>query len=157
MKAKEIMKSLFTAALLITMLSFGANAQKGYKQNRLNHIPDLTEEQENTIKDLGTKYFSDIKNLRADMRIMRAEKDKLMMVDNPDQTKVNNKIDEMSKTRTKIQKKKAAFHLAVRKELTDEQIAAWNSHCIRKGHRDRGNKGCHHDKTHQKHKKHSNK
>jgi Spy/CpxP family protein refolding chaperone len=138
MKAKGIIIGLFLAGFM------AASVQADAQNRRMNYdgegpgtmmyscIPDLTDDQESQLDALHTSFFNERKAIKADLDIIRAEKRKLMLADEPDEKAINAKIDEMSNLHAQLQKKKAAMHIAMKDVLTDEQEAAMNRHMGRK-------------------------
>ncbi len=133
MKTKAIFTSIFIATMLFVASPVDAqrgekprnSGQKPGQKSLCDHIPDLTEDQENQIKELRADYLSAARDLKADIGIKRAEKKKLMIADNPNQNAINVKIDEISDLKSQLQKKKAEKHIKILNLLTDEQKASF--------------------------------
>jgi Spy/CpxP family protein refolding chaperone len=125
--------SLVLGILIITSLT-ALNAQRGprfnnqddtngYKGQRECRIPDLTEDQQSKIDEMRTAHWTEMKTLRADLGILKAEMQKLKVADKPDQNAIDGKIKEMGALKTKMAIAANHHHLAVRELLTDEQKA----------------------------------
>ncbi|MGM0649706.1 MAG: Spy/CpxP family protein refolding chaperone [Bacteroidota bacterium] len=155
MKTKAIFTSIFIATILFAASPADAqrgDGPRGADKGTCDHIPDLTENQEDQIDEIKTDYFSSIKDLKADMGIKRAEKRKLMIADDPDKNAINAKIDEISDLRSQMAKKRVEKHIAIRDVLTEEQKKAFDTK-MHKGHGS-GNmhKDCMHGKSGMHHK-----
>ncbi len=132
--------AILTGMILIASTLF-VNAQRGRGFNNPNRpmmnqncgIPDLTDKQEAKIKELRTSHWDDMKAFRADLDILRAEKRKLEVADNPDAKAIDAKIEEMGNLRTQMQKTSNRHRLAVRELLTDDQKAWFDSRNQRRG------------------------
>lgn len=160
MKAKTILSPIFIALLFFGSLQVQAqnrnyngprNGNSGFERQDCR-IPDLSDEQEAQITELRNAHFAEVKDLRAELDILRAQKRKLMIADNPDAKAIDAKIDEMSSIQTQMQKLRVAHHLAVRNLLTAEQKVYYDMHHgNRQGkagrndnyRRDRGGRGMH--------------
>ncbi len=132
--------TILTGMILIASTLF-VNAQRGRGYNNPDRpmmkqncqIPDLTDTQEEKIKDLRTSHWNEMKEFRADMNILRAERQKLEVSGNPNAKAIDAKIDEMGKLRTQMQKASNHHRLAVRELLTDDQKAWFDSRNHRRG------------------------
>lgn len=131
MKTKTLLTQIFIAVLFLSTIQVQAqgrnfdgprNSDTEYRGQDCR-IPDLSDEQEAQITELRNAHYAEVKDLRADLAILRAEKRKLMIADNPNAKAIDAKIDEMSEIQTQMQKKRVAHHLAVRNLLTPEQKA----------------------------------
>ncbi|MEA3447021.1 MAG: Spy/CpxP family protein refolding chaperone [Bacteroidota bacterium] len=149
MKTKAIFTSIFIATMLLA--ASPADAQRGEgprgaEKGSCDHIPDLTEAQEDQIDEIKADYFSAVKDLKADMGIKKAEKRKLMIADDPDKNAINAKIDEISALRSQMAKERVEKHIDIRDVLTEEQKNVLDAK-MHKGHMG-GNmhKDCMHDK-----------
>lgn len=160
MKAKTILSPIFIALLFFGSLQVQAqnrnyngprNGNSGFERQDCR-IPDLSDEQEAQMTELRNTHFAQVKNLRAELDVLRAEKRKLMIADSPDAKAIDAKIDAMSEIQTQMQKLQVAHHLAVRNLLTAEQKVYYDMHHgSRQGkagrndnyRRDRGGKGAH--------------
>ncbi len=136
-------KVTFLAGLIFLASVTLVQAQKGQRFNNEKPqryqvecaIPDLTEEQETKIESLRTEHWNKMKNYRADLMILKAEMQKLQVSDNPDGEAIDNKIEAMGKIRTEMQKASNHHRLDVRKLLTEEQKAWYDSRGKRFGQR----------------------
>ena len=91
-------------------------------------IPNLTEDQQQKIKDLKVKHIKEVTPLKNELGEKRARMRSLQSADKPDLNAINKNIDEMASLRTQIQKKSAAHRIEVASLLTDEQRVFFNSH-----------------------------
>lgn len=91
-------------------------------------IPDLTEEQQEQIKDLRVGQMKQMIQYRNNLTEKRASLRTLQTQDNPDMEAINNTIEEMGQIRTEMQKARAEHHQEIREILTDEQRAFFDAH-----------------------------
>ena len=136
--------SLFTAIMLLAVGVFAQSAdvqdvpkkrstkhvmvtsQRPEMQQRLNKqhvadIPDLTDEQRNSMKQLKLGME---KEVRKNTNLIREKKAHLITLqgeDKPDQKAINKTIDEIAALQGQNMKARADFHLKVSSLLTDEQ------------------------------------
>jgi len=136
MKTKALLTQILIAVLFLSTIQVEAqrrnfdgsrNSETEYRGQNCR-IPDLSDEQEAQITELRNAHFAEVKNLKADLAILRAEKQKLMIADNPNTNAINAKIDAMSEIQTEMQKKRVAHHFAVRNLLTAEQKIHFDKH-----------------------------
>jgi len=136
MKTKTLLTQIFIAVLFLSTIQVQAQRRNfdGPKNSNTEYrgqdcrIPDLSDEQEAQITELRNAHYAEVKTLRADLAILRAEKRKLMIADNPNSKAIDAKIDAMSEIQTQMQKKRVAHHLAVRNLLTDNQKVYFDTH-----------------------------
>ncbi len=101
----------------------------------------LEEAQIDRVKSIHLDSQKQIIKLRADLEIARLELKELMHSDNPDKSKVNKKIDELSQLRAKIHKIEAGTKIDVMSTLTAEQMERFQEYRMkrmkeaRRGHR----------------------
>lgn len=149
MKTKTLLTQIFIAVLFLSTIQVQAQRRNfdGPRNSNIEYrgqdcrIPDLSDEQEAQITELHNAHYAEVKTLKADLAILRAEKRKLMIADSPNAKAIDAKIDEMSEIQTQIQKKRVAHHLAVRNLLTPEQKVYYDMRrSSRKGKYDRSNR-----------------
>lgn len=109
-------------AMLLVVL-FMASGMELLAQRGMHHncIPDLTDEQKEKIDELRIPHMKNMQELRADVKVYKAELGKLMQAEKPDMGAINSKIDEISKVKSDIMKEHAKHKQDVRALLTDEQ------------------------------------
>lgn len=118
-----------------------ANAQRGNRnvnqapmafQNQCM-IPNLTDDQQQKIDELRTAHWNEVKEMRADLGILRAELRKLQMANNADVNAMNAKVDKMGALKIKMQKTQIKHLTDVKSLLTDEQKAWFDTRAGRRG------------------------
>ena len=144
MKTKKNKRLIIALAGLLA-LSFTVYAQ-GPKAQKKGGIPNLTEEQKAQIKDLRTPHMKDMLKYKAEINKLEAELKILEIADNPDEGKINSKIDEISAVKGKVAKTQSKHKRDVRSILTDEQKVYFDAH-------GKKNKSQHCKHTAQKHRK----
>ena len=102
---------------------------KGYgpQQGQCQWIPDLTEEQQEQIKELRTAHLKEVQSLRSEMMINKAKMNALMIEDDPDLDQINKLIEETGAIQIEMRKNAAAHKLEVLELLTDEQKVVMDS------------------------------
>ncbi len=107
---------------LSATLGMNSFAQKGKMlQNQCRMLPDLTDEQTEKISDLRTTHMQEMTKFRADMKVLRAELDKLSIAENADLKSINAKIDDITTVKNSMTKAQYMHRQEVRKLLTEEQ------------------------------------
>ena len=91
-------------------------------------IPNLTDDQQQKIKDLRLKHIKEVTPLKNELGEKKARMRTLQSADKQDLNAINKNIDEMASLRAQIQKKAAAHRAEVASLLTDEQRVFFNSH-----------------------------
>ncbi|MBL7073837.1 Spy/CpxP family protein refolding chaperone [candidate division KSB1 bacterium] len=104
--------------------------------DRMN-IPDLTEEQEAKIRGMRVDFMKEGLPLKNEIGEKRARLRTLMTANKTDEKAINKLIDDISRLRTRMMKKKVAHHQAVRRILTEEQRVYFDSKGFGLGHRGR--------------------
>ncbi|UII23104.1 Spy/CpxP family protein refolding chaperone [Fulvivirga ligni] len=107
-------------------------SKKGNHQ-RGGFIPNLTEEQKTKMKDLRMAFQKETMPMKNDLNEKRAKLRTLTTVDSPDMKKVNKLIEDMGEVEVKLHKAKVAHQQEVRKQLTEEQRIAFDSHSGKRG------------------------
>ncbi len=103
---------------------------------------NLTDEQASQISDLRLQLQKEMLPLRSKLITKRNELKLLLTADKPDQGKINQKVEEISKIRTEIQKKQITHRLKIRSLLTEEQRKIFDARILSGGH------GGHHGGNH---------
>ncbi len=135
-------KVLFLSVLVISGLMFSnlGFAQHDCKSKSTAHkaciMDDLTPDQTKKIETIKAESDKEVVQYKADLKIKKAEFDKLMIAENPVRKDIDSKIDEMSGLKSKIQKENVNRKLSIRNELTPEQRAKFDAMHAKKG------KGC---------------
>jgi Spy/CpxP family protein refolding chaperone len=115
-----ILSILLFSGLLFSNASIAQD--KKHCEKKCNHeIEGLTEVQTSKIKSIVYESDKKIALNKADLKIKKAELEKLKIVDNPSQKDINTKIDEISKLKGDIEKEKVSKEIAIKNELTPEQ------------------------------------
>ncbi|MDD2633972.1 MAG: periplasmic heavy metal sensor [Bacteroidales bacterium] len=126
MKTKVLFLSvLFLSSIFVGHLS--AQQQRDYQNRNWCLIDDLSEEQIVSIDAIRLESESKVREYRAELDIKRAELRKLRIANNPSETTIHQKIEEMSVLNTKIRKENASKRIAVRSELTPEQREVYDA------------------------------
>lgn len=87
----------------------------------MKEMLQLTEEQQKKIETLKSALDKELLDLKADLRVKKAELEKLLIAENPSKTAIEKKIDEIGALRTRIHKALVNHKLAIREILTPEQ------------------------------------
>lgn len=87
---------------------------------------ELTEEQQKKIDALKTNLHKALLPLNADLKVKKAELEKLRIAENPSTTAIDKKIEEIGALRTQIHKALVHHRLQVREILTPEQRIKFN-------------------------------
>lgn len=103
----------------------------------------LEEAQIDKIKSIHLSSQKNIIKLRADLEIARLELKELMHSDNPDKSRVNKKIDELSQLRAKIHKIEAGTKIDVMSTLTAEQLERFQEYRMKRMKEARRGDRCH--------------
>ncbi len=103
---------------------------------------NLTAEQQSQISDLRLQLQKEMLPLRSELMTKRNELKLLMTAEKPDMGKINRKIEEISKIRTEIQKKRVAHRLKIRSLLTEEQRKIFDTQIL-SGHHGKHHGGGH--------------
>lgn len=102
----------------------------------------LEDAQIDKIKRIQSSSEKQIIKLRADLQIARLELKELMHSDNPDKSRINKKIDELSQLRAKIQKIEAGTKIDVMSTLTAEQMKSFQEYRMKRMKECRPEHGC---------------
>jgi len=97
---------------------------------------DLTEEQQDQMKDLRYAHGKTMIDLRGNMKSAQLDLRKLKTDDEPNKKKIYAQIDQVGKARTAMDKAQVDHQLEVRKVLTEDQYKIFmNKMSRRDGHR----------------------
>ncbi len=136
-KVKNVSLIMFLSIFLFSASVASAQKCNGHekqtKQGIENKIPDLTDKQKEEIKALRIANMKEIRSLKDQMGIKRAELKALQDAENADLNAINHKIEEKAAIRTQIEKKSAAHRQAVRALLTDDQRIIYDQKTSHKG------------------------
>ena len=125
---------LLTATLAVPAFAYCGGGQQGFGGGPWGGPAswrglNLTPEQTAKIDELRTAFLKDTKPLRDQMFSKRGDLRLLWLDKNPDQAKIAAAQKEVRALRDQLQDKRTAFMLEVRKNLTPEQQARFNSYC----------------------------
>jgi Spy/CpxP family protein refolding chaperone len=124
---------LFIAANSIAQKGQGFNGRGMNKfdgprfKGQCQMLPDLTDEQQEQIKDLRVDQMKQMTRYRNNLMEKRATLRKLQTQENPDMDAINNIIEEMGNIRTEMYKDRAEHHQEIREILTEEQRAVFDA------------------------------
>ncbi|HNQ67905.1 MAG TPA: hypothetical protein PKN32_05985 [Bacteroidales bacterium] len=140
---------LFFTALILAGVFY---AQPSFSQNQAKEkkaclMDELSPEQQKKIETIKINSDKKIIQYKADLKIKKAEFDKLRIAENPSQKDINLKIDEMYLLKAEIKKEKVNTEMLIRNELTPEQREKFDMHRAMKdkdmGHKDhKKSEGC---------------
>jgi len=88
---------------------------------------DLTDEQQEAIRELRVEHMKNTLPLRNQMQELAAEYRSLITQDEPNMGAVENNIDQRAEVRKELQKIRAEHRLEVRSQLTDDQKVLFDS------------------------------
>ncbi len=132
---------LILSGLIFSSTAFAQHDCKGQNQDKAHKgciMEDLTPDQQKKVDDIKMESEKKVTLYKADLKIKKAELDKLMIAENPVQKDINAKIDEISVLKASIQKENVNRRLLIRNELTPEQRAKFDAMHAAKGN----GKGC---------------
>ena len=128
MESRGIKGVLLLALTLLMVTGMDAIAQRGRGMGRMGgleqvcpNIPNLTEEQSRQIMDLRTAHLREMQAYRDQIDVNRTQYRALMRGDRADMAAINANIDERTSIRSRMEKKQAEHHQAIRSVLTEEQ------------------------------------
>lgn len=150
---KKIGSIVLVALMMLSVSAYSQRGQqigadksliyKGYDRTDCR-IPNLTDEQQQKIKDLKVKHIKEVTPLKNELGEKKARMRTLQSADKQDLNAINKNIDEMASLRAQIQKKAAAHRAEVASLLTDEQRVVFNTRSgnkMGKGMKHGGRKG----------------
>lgn len=143
MRVKYVTGAVFI--LLMAMFwseAVGQHAQMMKKEHEGMGLPNLSEEQKEKMKEIMTETEKQMLPIRSKLQTKEAELNELLIVEKPDRSAIDRKIDEIAALKTEIRKKCVDTRLKIRELLTPEQRVKfdqrpWMDHkCF--GHRGMG-------------------
>lgn len=121
---------------LFVNTTFAQDANKDIKRSGNCFYEQLTDSQKLQVDAIKLESDKKIVEFKADLKIKKAELDKLLIAENPVKKAIDAKIDEISVIKAKIQKEKVDHRLKVREILSPEQRAKFDSmHHGKKSHK----------------------
>lgn len=167
--------ALLIAILMTTGVSYAQNKTQQQKQTQNKEcthkahkgdhsfIPDLTEEQKESIKKIKLQLKKDMLPIQNLIREKEAKLITLESAETPDMDKINKLIDEIYAEKAKLRKLKVKAHQDIRNLLTEDQKIIFDSHYANKsgkghqaGARKQNPHKAHPQKGHNPHKKRQN-
>lgn len=146
MKKGQIMRTKYfksiALALLITsmMVSLGfaqPPIEKGSRSERgerfMERIPDLTDEQNDQIKELKTSHMKEVLPIRNQIDEKQAQLNTLSTAEKVDMAKINKTIEEIGELKVTIAKKRAAHRQQIRNLLTEDQRIVFDTMPMNRG------------------------
>ncbi len=131
---------IITFALLITGTTLAQpldeddrSPDKSKRQHQMQ-IPDLTDEQQEQIKNLKVNHLETILPLQNELKEKEARLHTLSTAENADMQSINSLIEEIGSIKTQMKKGKAAHHQSIRQLLTDDQRILLDARPIHKQH-----------------------
>jgi len=121
------------------MAGMSVNAQRGYGQrgshseNRGASDLNLTEEQQNQVKDLKLAHMKELQPLKDQLMENKAHQRTLMNAENPDEKAIYKYIDQATKLQNEMAKLSVDFQLKFKSLLNDEQKVILQSRTNRFG------------------------
>jgi Spy/CpxP family protein refolding chaperone len=109
----------------------GPKQGPGFKSN----IPDLTEEQQKKLSDLGLEHQKNMLQFRNQMDVKNAQLNLLSTADKADMNAINKTIDEIGTLKTQMMKERENHHQQVRSLLTEKQRVIFDT---QRGNKHRG-------------------
>jgi Spy/CpxP family protein refolding chaperone len=126
MKTKRILAS----AMILIMIFSGMQlmAQERTKENKREAYKylELSADQQTKAEAMKIDVQNQIKPMSLDAKEKQVQLEKLMIADKPDEGAIFDKIDEISKIKTEIQKLRISNTLKFRAMLTPEQKAKFD-------------------------------
>ena len=153
MSSKYFKLSILTIVLagLLVGVSFAQRPMdKGQRPERgdriFERIPDMTEQQQEQIKQLRTDHLKEILPLRNTIREKKAQLNTLSTSDKADMTMINKIIEEIGELKVNVAKKKASHRQQIRKILTADQRVIFDSLPGKRGPHQQHEGGCGHQR-----------
>jgi Spy/CpxP family protein refolding chaperone len=98
------------------------------QQHKGPMIPDLTEKQQDQMKDLRIEHLKQVKPLRDQIHEHEAHLHTLQTADKVNMAEINKAIEDIGTLRIEIMKLDAVHHQKVRSLLTEEQRLMFDTH-----------------------------
>jgi Spy/CpxP family protein refolding chaperone len=138
MKTKiAIFGAIFLVFIALTLMAqprvkderpFNKSARKWFAHERLAKKLNLTEEQKQSIQELHLKLQKELLPLRSELQSKMLDYKSEMIGNQPSQGKINSFIDDISKVKAEMHKKKVAQQFELRGILTEEQREMLKAH-----------------------------
>ncbi len=100
---------------------------KDGKRAMLEGLPNVTEKQKSTLKNLREEGKKKMEPQREKMRATKEKLHKMKMAENPDIKGINQLIDEKHKLQAEMEKQRTAQHIKALTILTPEQRKAFDA------------------------------
>lgn len=150
MKTKLIYLSvLLVSILMVSTVSAQKDRKHANMQKEVHECPmmsELTEAQQEKINQINLEKRQKMTELRADVKIKKAELDKMRLSTETPEKDINAKVDEISVIKAEMQKERLAAERAIMNELTPEQQVKFKSHhgSAKHHHKTKGHNCSHH-------------
>ena len=141
---KNLFNNLFVAVLIVTSLGLTTSALA--KDNGHSWKDTLTRDQRQQVGKLKLDYRKVALPIKARIRQARIELAMLSTVDQPDHTKIDNKIGEILKLKGENIRAKVKLRTQIRNILNEEQRIKFDLHVLKKA--SQGKKRYHHNNHH---------
>ena len=149
------MRQLITAVLITTLTGAGLTLTapamadqhgkqmhgKGMGQHAGDWKATLSDEQRNQLAGLKLEYKKQAIPLKLKIKQAKVELALLITSDKPDDSRIDKKIDEITKLKNQKMRLKARHKIAVRKLLTAEQRVYFDMKILKKAARGKGGHG----------------
>lgn len=103
------------------------------REQRMEAIPDLTEEQKQKMETVHLAVQKDILPIKNQINEKEAKLKTLQTADKVDMKSIYAVIDEVSGLKSKIAKRQAEAHQSIRELLTDDQRIVFDNHFGKRG------------------------
>lgn len=156
MKTKIVYLSVLFLSLIITtnvIAQKQKSEKKGKSHHACAHMDDLTDAQKSKIEAIHLQKREKLVEYRAEVKIKKAELDKMRLSTITPEKEINAKVDEIAVIKANMQKERISAERAIMKELTPEQQTKYKSQMLHKGSRS-SKSGCTHGEMHQKKEMH---
>lgn len=136
MKTKRILTSVFMSVLVLASslaIAQPRNGQRGQCEKAPRGVMgkmaclNLTEDQQATATAYFTEMQKEMTPLKLDLKEKKAQLDKLMIAENPNEKDIYSKAEEMSVIRLEMQKIKIDHQLKLRTILDADQKALFDA------------------------------
>lgn len=138
---KNLSINIFMAVLLVT--GFGLATSALAKDNNHNWKDTLTRDQQQQVAKFKLDYKKVALPIKARIRQARIELAMLSTVDQPDQTQIDSKIEEILKLKGEKIRARVKLRTQIRNVLNEEQRIKFDLHVLKKA--SLGKKQRHHD------------
>ena len=140
MKRLDLNSKLLVAVIVVMGISLSVMAQpprRGPMPHRsMAYGPgllylDLSEEQQDQVKQLRLAHMKDVQPLKDEVKINRLKVNALLKNDDPDMKQIVSLVEADGKLLTQIQVKNIRYRISIRNLLTDEQKIIFDAHSDR--------------------------